>query len=113
MTSYGTHTYTTDVQGSLVLSATVSENIQWEVSITVNCTSPFQPARLSGPPEDCYPAEGPEFELDEFEVFVGKTVIVSTRDWSVGEALFGDNIWAHLYDDAVTDAEENMEVEEE
>ena len=107
MTSYGTHTYTTDIQGMFTLSTVVDTGIQWEVSITVNCTSPGCPAKLSGPPEDCYPAEGPEFELDEFEVFVGKTVIIKSKDWNVGEALFSDNLWAHLYDDAVTDAEEN------
>ena len=109
MTSYGTHTYTTDVQGILTLSATVSDDIQWEVSITVNCTAPAQPAQLYGPPEDCYPAEGPEFELTDLCVVAGKIVIVSTQDWRVGEALFGETMWLHLYYDAVTDAKENMD----
>ena len=38
---------------------------------------------------------------------MGKTVIVDSGSWAVAEALFGKIIWKHLYDDAVTDAEEN------
>ena len=32
--------------------------------ITIRCTALGTPAQLSGPPENCYPAEGPEFELE-------------------------------------------------
>lgn len=34
------------------------------VTIDYRITSPGYPAKLSGPPEDCYPAEGPEFEVE-------------------------------------------------
>jgi len=110
MTTYGTHTYNTDLQATLALSAKVEDDgLQWEVSVTVTCTSPYRRAKVYGPPENCYPAEGPEFEFDEFEVWVGMVTIIKSTDWSVAEALFGANIWNHLYDDAVTDAEENPE----
>ena len=114
MKTYGTHTYNTDVRGILSLSAKVEDDgLQWEVSVTVTCTSPYVPAQISGPPEHCSPAEGPEFEFDEFEFFVGKTVILNSTVWTVAEALFGANIWNHLYDDAVVDAEANPPEEEE
>lgn len=108
MPNYVTHTYATTVQGTLSLSAEIEDDsLQWEVSVTITCVSPYVPAKLYGLPEDCYPAEAAEFEFDEFEVFVGKTVILKSTDWTVAEALFGANIWNHLYDDAVTDAEAN------
>ncbi len=47
--------------------------------ITVRCTSRGTDARLSGPPEDCYPTEGPEFELESIAINVdgGKSLDVS------------------------------------
>ncbi len=106
--TYGTHTYNTDLQGELVLSGLAfDDGLQWEVSVTVTCTSPYVPAQLYGPPENCYPAEGPEFEWVEFEFFVGKTVIVKSTNEHVAAALFGELIWAQLVQDAITDAEEN------
>ena len=121
MPNYGTHTYNTNIHGWLnysenkvvILKSVEDDGLQWEVSITVTCTSPYVPAQLCGPPENCYPAEGPEYEFDEFEFFVGKVVILRSKSWVVAEALFGENIWNHLYDDAVTDAEENPPEEEE
>ena len=114
MTTYGTHTYNTDVQGILILDGKKGgDGLQWEVSVTVTCTSPYVPAQLYGPPEYCDPAQGPEYEFDSFEFFVGKVVILRSKSWTVAEALFGANIWNHLYDDAVTDAEANPPEEEE
>ncbi len=110
MTNYGTHTYNTEVYGTLTLAAGPDvevDGLLWEVSVTVTCTSPGRAAQLYGPPENCYPAEGPEFEFVAFEFFVGKTMIVSSGDWGVAQALFGAAIWNHLYSDAVIDAEEN------
>ena len=110
MTDYGTYTYNTDVQGSLSLSGDIfDDGLQWEVSISITCTSLYVPAYLGGPPEHCYPEEGPEFEWEEFEFFVGKTVIVKSKDEHVAAALFGETIWAQLVQDAITYAEENPE----
>ncbi len=106
--TYGTHTYNTDMQGELVLSGNCfDDGLQWEVSVTVTCTYPGCSAQLCGPPENCYPAEGPEFEWDEFKFFVGKTVIVKSKSEEIAAALFGEQIWAQLIRDAITDAEEN------
>ena len=115
MANYGTHTYNTNIHGWLnysenkvvILKSVEEDGLEWEVSITVICTSPYVPAQLCGLLENCYPAEGPEYEFAEFEFFAGKKIICRSKSWSMAEALFGANIWNHLYDDAVTDAEEN------
>ena len=100
MPNYGTHTYNTNIHGWLnysenkvvILKSVEDDGLQWEVSITVTCTSPYVPAQLCGPPENCYPAEGPEYEFEEFEFFAGKKRILRSEKWSVAEALFGTNI---------------------
>ncbi len=108
MPNYGTHTYTTELQGELVLSGNCfDDGLQWEVSVTVACTYPGCAAQFYGPPENCYPAEGPEFEFISFVFFVGKTKIVNNGTWDVALALFGAHIWNQLYNDAVINAEEN------
>ena len=108
MNNYGTHTYNTDLQGTLALSAAVEDDgLDWEVSVTVTCTYPGCAAQLYGPPENCYPAEGPEFEFENFEFFAGNKIILRSEKWAVAEALFGKIIWNHLYNDAVINAEEN------
>ena len=108
MPNYGTHTYTTDVQGTLLFPTYVLDKyFVWEVSITIACTSRYRPAHTCGPPEHCDPEEAAEYEFDEFRLRRRFTTILKSTDWSVAEALFGANIWSHLYDDAVTDAEEN------
>lgn len=38
--------------------------------------TPYIPARLWGPPEDCYPAEGGELEVQEVHV-IGSSVDIS------------------------------------
>lgn len=44
--------------------------------------TPGHPAKLYGPPEDCYPAEGPEVEVDEVTVIIdGKRHALP--DWQV------------------------------
>jgi len=105
------HIYSTDITGSLALSALCEDDVQWEVSVTVVCT--YRGCPQTGPTYSCggQPAEGPEFELDTYEVFVGQTVILRGDDWSKAEALFGAKIWNHLYDEAVADAEANPEEE--
>ena len=57
-----------------------------DVNLTVNfyATKPV-PARLYGPPEDCYPAEGGEVELDT--IYLG--------EWEVSSLLSPD-VLAHI-----------------
>lgn len=50
----------------------MDEQITFEVVIEMRCTAPYVPARISGPPEDCYPAEGPEFELETIYIQFAK-----------------------------------------
>lgn len=46
-----------------------------EVRLDFECfVSPFVPGQYSGPPENCYPDEGPECEIDKVEVVVYKTL---------------------------------------
>ncbi len=45
---------------------TIPINDDDELTATVVMTNPGDPGRLSGPPEDCYPPEGPEFEVSDF-----------------------------------------------
>ena len=115
MANYGTHTYNTEVYSWLALSdlEVKEDDLQWEASITVACTSPHRPAQLCGPPEHCDPEQAAEYEFDEFRLSAGGTTILKSTDWAVAEALLGANIWGHLYDEAGTDAEENYVGEEE
>jgi len=39
------------------------EPVLWGIQIDMKQISPYIPAQLSGPPENCYPAEGPEWEV--------------------------------------------------
>ena len=51
----------------------------------VDCTYAYHPGKLSGPPEDCYPAE------EEWEV--GKCDACGTEDWSaVEDEAFYDHV---------------------
>ncbi len=49
------------------------QSMEWleadrEFKIALVCTARSVRARLSGSPEDCYPAEAPEFELDSIHI---------------------------------------------
>src|SRR3990167_5197015 len=39
--------------------------------LVVAAVQPGSPGRLSGPPEDCYPADPPEIEVDSIEMKLG------------------------------------------
>jgi hypothetical protein len=43
----------------------LGEELEIDVDVGFNVTSFGYPAKTYGPPEDCYPAEGPEFDLDD------------------------------------------------
>jgi len=82
--TYGNYTYNTTIEVIFVLG---SEAIEWEVSIDMECTYPGDPGRLSGPPEDCYPPEGPEFEWTRVHVFVGSNTVFDTSEMKVKEVM--------------------------
>lgn len=60
-----------------------------EVRVTYTFTA-GRPAYISGPPEDCYPAEGPEIEIEKVEV---KYFNWETRKYLWREASTGQNAW--------------------
>ncbi len=43
---------------------TISVNDDTELTAIVAMTSPGSPGKISGPPEDCYPPESPEFDIE-------------------------------------------------
>ena len=88
-----------------------------EYRIHFDVTSPFVPAQTYGPPERCYPAEGPEWEITgiDGEAWDGNPAspfwvpIEKTHLKHEIEAIYG---WAEgldLSDEAVEDAEAERE----
>ena len=49
------------VQSVEVVTKDGSHEVEFTIALT--CTARGTPGKLSGPPEDCYPPEGPEFEV--------------------------------------------------
>jgi hypothetical protein len=76
-----------------------------EFIITLNCTVRRDPGRLSGPPEHCYPPEGPEFELDSIHVLAQEGKREISED--VLRAMLGDDMADKLLERAYTDAAES------
>jgi hypothetical protein len=81
---------------------------------------PGVPAQISGPPEGCYPAEGPEIEIDKIEIEMwhyghGKNAVYTwtpvyirdlydqLHDWAI------DSLWDELVAEAI---EEEASAEE-
>ena len=56
MAKYGTFDYVTTLEDS--------DGIEREVLVVLACTALGTDAQLYGPPENCYPAEAPEFDFD-------------------------------------------------
>ena len=80
-----------------------------EFKFTMNCVSRGCKAQLYGPPEDCYPADAAEFELDTVHAFdsKGNPLMISE---AVLEAIIGVEATKKLTDAAFLDASENGEL---
>lgn len=98
--------YTTDFTVSVNEDLEIFEMMELEYHLKL--TSPGRPAKLSGPPEDCYPAEYPEWELDDLFLRFTKThKLKITEEDCV--ALFGRSFFDRHYDLAEDAANEEQE----
>ncbi len=109
---YGSHTWNGTINAVFPDRDKDSDPVEWEVSVEMDCTFPGDPGQITGPPENCYQAEGPEFEWSEVTVFVGGHTFMKTKDPKALVALLGDTVSDHVLDEAMTDACENWEPEE-
>ena len=93
MTNY--YGYTTDF--TLSIDEDIEEFTTIELEICLKQTYAGCSAKLSGPPEECYPAEGPEWEYDSFTLLFGKMhkLKISEEDCV---ALFGQKFFDKHYE---------------
>lgn len=77
-----------------------------EFQVTVNCVSRGDPGRMSGPPEDCYPSEAAEFELNSVVVMDDDGNPINMT-YQLLEAFVGKELAQKMHDNAVTEAIES------
>lgn len=59
-----------------------------EIEIEFTSSGYYQPAKLIGPPENCYPEEGEdERQVDSITITIGKTVLKMTHGGSLREVF--------------------------
>ena len=77
-----------------------------EFQLTLNCTASGCAAQIWGPPENCYPAEAAEFELESVHVLddEGKPVKISAE---ILEAVVGKEAFQQMISDAEIEAMES------
>ena len=74
--------------------------------LTLNCVNRGTPAQTYGPAENCYEAEGAEFELDSIHLIAEEgNHILLTED--IFSAIVGSEIEKKMIEDAQTEAEES------
>lgn len=104
----------TDFESTQSLEIEGPEDSFGEPSIIIGmeCTARSDPGCVSGPPEHCYPPEGPEFELTTISVDVPKVnskelegVLIFTYNQFC--AVYGAEVADALIERATTDACEN------
>lgn len=102
------HEYITDF--TLSIDENEEEFTTVELEICLKLTDRGRPAKLHGPPEDCYPAEDPEWELDNIALLIGehlhgnKQRIILNEDACV--SLFGQKFFDKHYKLAEEEANE-------
>lgn len=101
MTNY--YNYTIDF--TLSVDDNVEEFTTVELEICLRLTSPGRPAKLYGPPEDCYPAEDPEWELGALTLLFSKKHKLKISDENC-IALFGRKFFDKHLDLAIEEANE-------
>lgn len=78
---------------------------QVEFQIVLRCVTRSTPGRLSGPPEDCYPPEGAEFEVEHICI-VNENDDPTPISIKLFEALCGDGMAEQIIEDAMVEADE-------
>lgn len=95
MADFKTCVYVTDQDGE-----------EHEIDVRIEYDAVYQPARLSGPPEDCYPEES-SMDLTKVEVIgdlpegitYGMVVVASMAD----DERLTDEAWEHYHSRGVDD----------
>lgn len=84
------------------------EDKEVEVRLTFECVTRGCPAQLYGPPENCYPEEAAEFELDSVHLLddEGNPVEISEE---VLKAFVGGDAFKRMIEAAETEAMESGE----
>ena len=77
-----------------------------EFQFTLGCVSYSRPASISGPPENCYPAEAAEFELDSLHVLDDESNPVPLT-YQILEAVVGRDLAQIMLSAAETAAMES------
>ncbi len=77
-----------------------------ELEIDFTISGEYVPEKVSGPPEDCYPAEYPEVEVEAIS-WDGRDVpiewVFGDRDWSPPWALKEEDFHEQVCEDASDD----------
>ncbi len=95
--------YTTDFTISVDEDQEIFTTV--EVEFYLKLTDRGRPAKIYGPPEDCYPAEAPEWELDSIVLVFSKTHKLSIEEVDF-IALFGQKFFDKHYELAEEEANE-------
>ena len=77
-------------------------------SLSISCSARGCRAQISGPPEGCYPAESPEFELDSVHLIAvdGNHYLITEEIFS---AFVGPEIEEKMFEAAKLEASESGE----
>ncbi len=101
MTDY--YDYTIDF--TLSIDEDTEEFTSMELDFNLKQTYAGDPGKLSGPPEDCYPPENPEWELDGLTLIFSKNHKLKITDKDC-VALFGQKFFDKHCDLAEEEANE-------
>lgn len=99
--SYGSHESS---QYAEVIARGDGHEVTFQITLT--CVSRGDPGRFSGPPEDCYPSEAAEFELESVHVLdaESKPHLISK---DILKAVVGVEMAQQMVEDAETEAIES------
>ncbi len=100
--------YGSFVSNQCIEVAIGDESAEIEFEFSLNCVTRSTPGQLSGPPENCYPPEAAEFELNSIDVIDAKGKSISISENALA-AIIGQDQFDKMLEDAEIDADENGE----